>query len=378
MVPAPAMAGQHDAVLQRVVRRFDFEERKLGNFEPMPMHWFRVKGPGFPHYTGIGFDRTTAASLETSLKLQLNGGSAAVVLEAGTLPAIPQARYLVTANVRTDKLRNSRARLTAVFINQYSKVLAATQRSTAPIRTDGQWQQVQIQLPDAPEQAAWIILRLELLQADQFDIPPFALPGAAPPGAATSAAAPKGRSHSVLEQDIHAVAWFDDICVYQLPLINLHVDTAVKKDAPHPDEDLNVIRLPDRPILHARVHDVTGSILTARLTLYDAAGRQVGQQVRPLDTQHPGQWTWQPDLPALGHYRAILHVLYDATVVAVTEIPFAWLPKATVRPLRHRRRAAGPRAAIPAAATHAANRPPARPAEPLARRHDRRPAPPRG
>lgn len=333
VVPAPVTAGQHDAVLQRVVRRFDFEERKLGNFEPMPMHWFRVRGPGFPHYTDIGFDRDVAASPQTSLKLQLNGGSAAVVLEAGALPAIPQARYLVTANVRTDKLRNSRARLTAVFINQYSKVLATTQRSTPTIRTDGRWQQVRVLLPDAPDQAAWIILRLELLQANQFDAPAFgpASPSGAPPTADPSAAAPKGRIHSVLEQDIHAAAWFDDVCVFQLPLINLHVDSAASLNAANPGEDLNVIRAPDRPALHARVHDVTGAALTARLTLYDAAGRQVGQQIRPLDHQHPGQWTWQPDLTALGHYRAILHVLYGSTVVAVTEIPFAWLPGATVR-----------------------------------------------
>ncbi|QNN22400.1 hypothetical protein HED60_08975 [Planctomycetales bacterium ZRK34] len=328
-----AGAAVHDAVLQRVVRQFDFEERKLGNFEPMPMHWFRVQGAGYPKYTEIGFDRTVSASADTSLKLQLNGGSAAVVLEAGTLPAIPQANYLITAKVRTDKLRTSRARITAVFINQHSKVLAATQRATAPIRTDGQWSQVSIQLPDAPDQAAWIILRLELLQADQFEVPAFGL------------ASPRAADHiessqpGVLEQDIHAVAWFDDVTIFQLPLINLHVDTASEsgpttKNAPATDsigEDLNVIRLPDRPALHAHVHDVTGSVLTARLSLYDADGRQVGQQVRPLDDRHPGRWVWQPDLPALGHYRAVLHVMYEQTVVAITEIPFTWLPPATVR-----------------------------------------------
>ena len=38
------------AEVSRVLRTFDFEERKLGNAEDLPMHWAKVTGDGLPHY----------------------------------------------------------------------------------------------------------------------------------------------------------------------------------------------------------------------------------------------------------------------------------------------------------------------------------------
>ena len=34
----------------RGLKIIDFEERKLGNNEDLPMHWVKISGPGLPHY----------------------------------------------------------------------------------------------------------------------------------------------------------------------------------------------------------------------------------------------------------------------------------------------------------------------------------------
>ena len=50
--------------LTRVVKTFDFEERKLGNDEDLPMNWVKVEGSGFPHYVNgkLTYDRARSGS----------------------------------------------------------------------------------------------------------------------------------------------------------------------------------------------------------------------------------------------------------------------------------------------------------------------------
>ncbi|MDB5301859.1 MAG: hypothetical protein JWO87_3522, partial [Phycisphaerales bacterium] len=46
----PGLLHAAPAAVSRVLRTFDFEERRLGNAEELPMNWLKVEGIGLPHY----------------------------------------------------------------------------------------------------------------------------------------------------------------------------------------------------------------------------------------------------------------------------------------------------------------------------------------
>lgn len=41
---------------RNTLKQFDFDERRFGNVEEIPMYWLRRKGPNLPHYNKGGFD----------------------------------------------------------------------------------------------------------------------------------------------------------------------------------------------------------------------------------------------------------------------------------------------------------------------------------
>ncbi|MEX2673186.1 MAG: hypothetical protein WD294_13865 [Phycisphaeraceae bacterium] len=301
MLPLAAAVADESAAQRRIVHRFHFNEEELGNFESMPMNWFRVTGPGFPRYTDIGFDQRFATAGETSLKLQLNGGSAALTLASGTIAVMPDAQYLLTAQVRTADAVHARARLTAVFLDRRNQPLLNTRTRSPLIASDNRWTPIQFELPRTPEQAAWLVLRVELLQPAEFRTTSLS-------------------KHEVVEQDIDAAAWFDDITLYQLPRIELTTQSAS-----------NVIRRPNTPRLSASVQDLTGDSLDARLSVYDQAGDLVGRDQRTLDGSQPGQWEFTPDLPRLGWYWAELEVRSEGTLIGHARTAVSYLPQMTGR-----------------------------------------------
>lgn len=286
--------------VRRVVRFFDFEERKLGNFEAMPMHWFRIKGSGYPGYTRVGFDDTIADSGKHSVKLQLNGGSAGVVLEPGVIAVVPDARYRVAARVRTRGVKHTRARIVAEFLDTNRKLLVDTRTESEPTVSENAWTTVSVQLPDAPANAAWMVLRLELVQSDRFGDSALGI-------------------HAVAEQDIDTAAWFDDVGIYQLPRIDVATQSPI-----------NIHRAPQRPVITSSVHDLTGRKLTAVVTVRDAAGRIVATQERPIADTKPGVWTWTPDLPGYGWYGVDLTVRSPHGIAGRGVVALAWLPPHTL------------------------------------------------
>ncbi|MDH3584735.1 MAG: hypothetical protein OER86_11010, partial [Phycisphaerae bacterium] len=286
----------------RAIHHFDFEERKRGNFESMPMDWYRTTGHGFPRYTHIGFDDQVARSGTHSVKLQLNGGSAGLVLSKGRIAVIPGAHYMVSAMARTADLVHSRARLQGGFVNQKGELIATTVRHSVPLGLANRWTAIHVDLPDAPDEAAWLVLKLELVQPHQLA---DSLLG----------------NHKLLRGDLEASAWFDDITVYQLPQINLRTQEAT-----------NLIRQPDQPRLRARVEDLTAGQLSAELAVFDHAGREVDRQSRKLEERQIGQWEWTPRLDRLGWYWAQLRVLLQDHEVGRAETAFLFLPQAADRP----------------------------------------------
>ena len=99
------------AEVSRILRNFDFEERRLGNAEDLPMNWSKVEGPGLPHYVNGYLATDRARSGQYSFRFDLNGGSLIYRYDAGQLRVQPGAHYRVEGYVQTTPLPNAKARL---------------------------------------------------------------------------------------------------------------------------------------------------------------------------------------------------------------------------------------------------------------------------
>ncbi len=283
---------------RRVVEVFDFDERAMGNYERLPRNWRVVGGPGFPAYTAdlTGFDATHRRSGEHGLKLESDGGSSGLVLDRGALAAIPGADYIVTAEVFTKQLTHARVRMVGYFVDQHGRRIEPSMAHSGLVRSNGQWTRLRLELDGDYEQAAWIVLRLELLQSDAFRRPVM------------------GR-HELYREDIGAAAWFDDVSIFQLPRIEMVTESPT-----------NILRAPNQPRVFVTVRDLTGETLESRLTLYDEAGRTIAHQRRVLDGRHAPQWTWAPKVPRFGWYWADLQVTGERGLVGRRLAAFCWLP----------------------------------------------------
>src|SRR5207248_2743908 len=71
--PATRSSGTEPLISSRIERRvvksFDFDESRLGNFELTPMNWSRHVGEGFPRYLQARFDRAVGHTAAPSLRL---------------------------------------------------------------------------------------------------------------------------------------------------------------------------------------------------------------------------------------------------------------------------------------------------------------------
>ncbi len=284
---------------RRLVHLFDFEERKLGNFESMPMHWYVVgrlpqtddanfmrvpmhdaqtRRAGFGPHSFVAFDRQHHVSDEHSFHLGLNGGSAGAFLEAGALTAVPHSDYLITASVRTDPLQHARAVIVAYFIDVRGHVIHASRAASEPIQTDGAWQDVTVRLMGDFNEAAYIGLELILQQPDEL------------------VGSPLG-PHQVVYQEVRGGAWFDDIGVWQLP--HVEVNTA---------SPVNILRQTRPPELHMEVRDLTGQAMLANVAIYDHTMSLVASMQREIGHGAPPVWRWTPPWPRHGWFLIDMQV----------------------------------------------------------------------
>ena len=93
----PLTALAQPAEVKRVLRTFDFEERRLGNKEDLPMHWAKVEGKGLPHYVNGRLATDAARSGTHSFRFDLNGGGLAYRYGPGRIRVQAGAHYRVEA-----------------------------------------------------------------------------------------------------------------------------------------------------------------------------------------------------------------------------------------------------------------------------------------
>lgn len=359
-----AGAGKEEsrpASARRFVRLFTFDDP--GNPDPVPMGWLRAQEDptlvptgkldatgaptmrvrsaraGFPPYNRAAYDFTTAASGKASIRVPVNGGSAALRLQPGELPIFSDADYAVTAKVKTRGLVNARAFLTARMLDARLKPIEGSAVRSSPVGDDGsgRWRSVTVELPGKFPEAAWLQIDLEVLQAKLWRAP----------GAAAD--------HEVWEEDLNGTAWFDDVLVYLQPrsvLRSLSVCNVAEGDERSAAEraaassGLEGPAGAERPgpVLQASVRDLGGDPLQGRMTVTDLRGKAVATTLFPLDPSGLAA-AWVPRLPGFGYYTARLDVLAraddvddavsgggaavgGAMNVASSSLPLAWMPSA--------------------------------------------------
>lgn len=290
------VAADSPLSINRLVQRFDFEEPD--NPDPMPLGWYKLAGAGYPNYTTVELARGEGNGKSRALKVKLNGGSAGAVLQAGRVAAVPLADYLITVFVKTAGAQRSRARLTAYFTDTNNQIIPASVVVSPPLVSNDQWAPLYVDLPGQHPTAAWIIIKLEMLQEDKYR-----------PSVDAQA--------KVNIQDIEASAIFDDVSIYQLPQISIGTQYLT-----------NLIRSPEKPIIIANVRDLTRQVLIAQLTVYDIHGRPISQ-TRQAFNRSIGRWVWHPEVDRYGWYWADLQILKGTRMVGRAITAFAYMPPLT-------------------------------------------------
>lgn len=306
-------SGERPEAARRVVRVFDFEERPW-NPEPVPQHWFRAQHDppsrervGFPVWNQATFDTTHSTSERHSLMLPTRGGSTALRLSGGVLAAIPTADYAVSARVRTDGLSHAGARLRARFLDERLEPITSSESASEPIRSEGQWTDVLVDLDGDAVGAAWIQIDLELLQPREVERE-----------RSESASEDNPPSHSAphraLLEDVSGSAAFDDVTVMQVPRVRLRSRIAG-----------SVAAAPAVPTYELEVRDLTGERLIVHMKATDIDGRVI--DTLEANAPEAGQrLEWKPALREYGWMRLDLEVRGPSGVVARSTSSAVWLP----------------------------------------------------
>lgn len=294
--------------VKRVVRQFDFEERRLGNPEDLPMHWLKVDGPGYPHYVNGKLAVGVSRSGDYAFRFDLNGGSLAYRYAADRIRVMVGAHYRIETAVRTTPLKQARAMMTAWFVDQDGRVLPKSVRYSAPYAAkaaDDGWQPLKIEMSADDPEATFLVLELGLMQPGEF-----------------AGGALGDRRLDV--QDIRGSAWFDDLTISQVPRVIMSTDRPA-----------NVFKRGETVRLIVRVDDRFTDDLAAQIVVTDADGRTVHQrssttelsraeQVGPNRKRLPIEL---PELPA-GYYRASLVMSSQGQTLGAQSLAFIQLADA--------------------------------------------------
>jgi hypothetical protein len=304
---AATAALAQPAGVDRTLRTIDFEERRLGNVEELPMHWLKLEGTGFPHYVNGRLSTDRAHSGQYSFRFDLNGGSLLYRYAAGQIRVYPGAHYRVECKVQTTVLPNARARLSAYFTDLDGRPIARSQKHSrlyAATREGEPWQTLNVELSADWKEAAYLVIELGLLQPARYQQTTLG-------------------KQALFSQDIRGSAWFDDVTVSQVPKVSISTDFPG-----------NVIRGQREPKLHVLVNDRFTSDLAAQLFIRDATDAIVYQrsgaiEVDAAQSDRTGEHRVTIVLPPLrpGWYRASLSMVSQGQDLGEQSIDLIILPE---------------------------------------------------
>ncbi len=295
---APAEPLVSSRIEDRVVKRFDFDERRLGNYESIPQFWLRMtepEFPGYPRFLEPRFDFDVGHTAPPSFRFDLNDGNIGARYISKDINVHPLADYRVTAWVKTQGLEHARAYLTAYYLDHALRKIEKSERQSEFVQDAGRasgWARIDVHLPGGFDRARWIGLSCRVEQA------------------------PK-RVGTVQElrpinyRDIRAIVWFDDITIVRLPRVGVELET---HGAVFPAER--------EAACTVRVADLDGAGIRARLDVYDAELQPAGSHEIPaVGLDDIGVRVALGDLGP-GRYTAQLTVEVDGTPIVKFAQPF--------------------------------------------------------
>jgi hypothetical protein len=273
------------ASLRRVAKAFDFEDAERFPTE-LPRGWFRVLTaasgrPGYPDFGSIRLIDGPSHGGRWSLEFDCAGGSMAAQLPPGVVRVFPGSRYRISVWIRSEGLARSGLRITARGFGR-DGALTGDEWSSTPIRSEGRWTQVQVDVEDLPERVADLGLELELVQSSALGNEP----------------------RVPISDDVQGKAWFDDLEVWQLPSIRFGSDRPA-----------NVFLAGEPKRLTVLLRDVVSEHLQAELSVVDIDGREAFATTLPIGGTG-GSVPIQLPISQPGSYLASLSVTAEGVTIA--------------------------------------------------------------
>lgn len=302
----------------RVIKSFDFDERKLGNFEAMPMNWRRIRDIGYHRFLDARLDEEVGRTAPPSFRfgdseIGLGGANIGSHYLAKDVSVRPNCRYKIVGWIKPSGLVHARAYITAYYLDHGFQMIEASERRSRHVRgggTDEEWQSVSVQLPGGFENARWIGLACRVEQASE---------------SVSDAAGLRPIDY----RDVQATAWFDDISVLRLPDVSIRMGSAG-----------NVFP-PDEPVeCSLLIADLDGSGLDAELEILGADDSLV--QTYSVETSDPNAASVPLRIEGLspGKYTARLSVHVEGSEVVQVGRSFIVLGRG-IAPARQDRRGIG-------------------------------------
>ncbi|MFQ5462173.1 MAG: hypothetical protein ACE5E5_06045 [Phycisphaerae bacterium] len=295
-------SGDSEEAVQRIVHRFDFDERAQGNLEQEPRFWTQIALPGFPTFATGAFDFDVGHDAPPSFGLACSGRSVAFQYRGPETGVRRNTDYRIEGYIKPEGLRGARACLSAHFLDTWGHPIAGTvvrSKYIGGLEMEGGWHQVEILLPSAPANARTIGLIAWVLQESEWST------------------AVLGRRH-IRRLDVRGKAWFDDLTVFALPRAELDATAEGNIMVPGQSQSLRVV-----------VADYEDHSLHATLSIFAADGglaaihrirASVGTKAEPYDFS-------MSDLNP-GVYHAVLQVFSGPQEVVTRELTFARLAAA--------------------------------------------------
>jgi hypothetical protein len=298
-----AAASVPAALARRLIHAFTFEEAERAPVQ-MPPGFYRyiATDQGFPPYGEMKLSKAAAATGNWSFEFSLDTGSLAARVPTAVIPVLPLADYSITAMIRTDGLVESRARLVAWFNDADGNAIPDSRMQTDPIATAGGWLNITIPMVGQFERAVDLSIELQLVQPRHYR-------------RLVDSAEPK-------IEDVAGKAWFDDVCIWQVPRIELATSSPV-----------NVVVPPQRGALTILVQDLTSESLTGHLEITDIDGNVVMRRVVPSANDPRPTEIDISSLP-YGWYSAAFQLKRDGNLLTQRQLEFLIAPQPLSQDLR--------------------------------------------
>ena len=287
---------------ERVMHVFDFEERDV-HYDDLPMYWTKCVGPAedYPHYASGRLSATRRRSGEYSFALVPYGGSVGYEYGQRLIRARPGSDFHVSGYVHLENVRRTRAQLSCALTDRAGREIPGSRsvsRLVGPsdLDEDG-WARLEVYVPGNFREARFITLGVWMLQEAQWTEEP-------------------ANEARIFQADVKAMAWFDDISVYQLPRVLLRTGQPGNVFAPEVPVSLRV-----------EVEGVASLDYQIRLSVTDAAETVISDEKWLLAGVEDAIRVRNIDLPDLapGLYQTRMDIESAGEIVATRRLSFVRL-----------------------------------------------------